>query len=199
MARAKSKKAAAVVKKAAAVPKSTKTPVAPVKAPRKKRVGNVRALILKALGSGAKTRPVLQKSSGASYNALVMHLSKLRDEGIVETDSSNRLISLAAAKTATATATANTETAAKVKAAPAPKTATPANTLPQLASETAQVAGYSPRVLNEALDALASRFKPIPALDEKLLVLDQLTVQIGGPIGHVLASIKADLLVLSTR
>ncbi len=181
MARSKPKKIAAVTKKA---PLSKK----PIKL-RKKRVGNVRGLILKALASGAKTRPNLQKASGASYNALVMHLTRLREEGVVSVDASNRLISLIDAKPAEA-------------AKPEPKTKPPAKaeattTLPALAKEAALVAGYSPRVLNEALDALAARFKPIPALDEKLLVLDQLAEQIGGPIAHVLGSIKGDLVRFS--
>jgi hypothetical protein len=176
----------AVAKKSIAA----KKPLAKI---RKKRVGNVRELILKALASGAKTRSALLKSSGASYNALVMHLSKLREESIVVTDAGNRLISLVASPAPVVEATVVT---AKRKS-PAKAAETPAASLPQLASATALVAGYSPRVLNEALDALAVRFKPISALDEKLLVLDQLTTQIGGPIGHVLASIKTDLLRFS--
>ncbi len=187
MARLSKKKKAVATKSVAA-----KKPLA--KTPRKKRVGNVRALILKSLASGAKTRAALLKSSGASYNALVMHLSKLREENIVVTDAGNRLISLVGSPAPIVEATVVTAKRKSPVKAAAP---TPATTLPQLASETALVAGYSPRVLNEALDALAVRFKPVTALDEKLLVLDQLNTQIGGPIGHVLASIKADLLRFS--
>lgn len=169
---------------------SPQKPVPAVKTARKKRVGNVRGLILKSLASGPKTRAALQKSSNASYNALVMHLTRLREEGVVETDASNRLISLTAAGSAA-------QAGAAPKARASTRSAAPSTTLPQLARETPLVAGYSPRALNEALDALAARFKPIPALDEKVLVLDQLAEQIGGPVGHVLGSIKTDLLRLS--
>lgn len=157
---------------------------------RKTRVGNVRNLILKALASGSKTRPALQKATGASYNALIMHLATLRQEKAVEMDSSNRLVSLVGGATSADTARPAKKPATKAASKP------PASTLPQLASES-PVVGYSPRHLNEALDALTARFKPIAAVDEKVLVLDQLAVQIGGPVGHVLSAIKADLQRLS--
>ncbi len=150
------------------------------KATRKKRVGNVRALILKALNSGAKTRSALQNSTGASYNALVTHLTRLRAEGVVKVDGANRLIALAADAAGAEKPDART-----------------GKTLPLLSSEKALVAGYSPRVLNEALDAFNHRLKPIHSFDEKVLVLDQLSGQIGGAIGEVLGSIKADLMRIS--
>jgi hypothetical protein len=179
-----------ISKKAKAVPLAST-----VKKTRKARVNNVRELVIKALKSGSKSRPALQKATGASYNGLVMHLSKLKDEGLVAFDASNRIVSLVGSPVTASKATTKSakkpETAAVEKA---PSTAlavveTPAALVP---------VSYAATVLKDALDQFMERIKPIEALDDKVLVLDHLAGQLGGAIAVVLSDIKSDLLRSAT-
>lgn len=174
-----------------AADKKTSPAKTPAPKSRKPRVANVRGLIIQSLGKGSQSRAALLKATGASYNGLVLHLSKLKAEGIVTLDASNRIVSLAdtglvAKKRGSAKASPKATAALEASQVihPLSPLETPSGRMP---------VGYSSDALREALAHVLGRITPVDRLDEKQLVLEQLARQIGGPIAVVLNAIKVDL------
>lgn len=153
--------------------------------PARKRVGNVRGLILGLLESGPRSSAALVAEGGFSPAAVFLNIRALKQEGLVAATRQGRevLFSLTGAAPQPAAA-------APVK--PAKKA--PIRAVPiRPAATKAVVLAYVPSELHAALNGLTRQLAPVEALADKLRVLDTLGRTLPAPIAAVLGSIAEDL------
>lgn len=143
---------------------------------KRKRLSGVRGRVLELLGSGPMSSAELVSAGGFSAASLYLNLKSLKKDGLVDTRREGRRVILALASGASASA-ASTARASK----------TVRKTVP------AAVPAYVPRDLAQALESLSHRLSPIARLDDKLLVLQQLSRALQQPVADLLQDIVLDL------
>jgi DNA-binding transcriptional ArsR family regulator len=143
---------------------------------KRKRLSGVRGRVLELLGSGPMSSAELVAAGGFSAASLYLNLKSLKKDGLVDTRRDGRrvIITLVAG--------------ASAPAAPAARTSRTART-----SAPAAVPAYVPRDLAQALESLSHRLSPIARLDDKLLVLQQLSRSLQHPVAGLLQDIVTDL------
>lgn len=140
--------------------------------------------MLGLLASGPQTSSELVAKGGFSPASLYLNLKALKKEGLVRSTRNGRNVSIALTSAAQAAADAPIE----------------GEVLPPSKSKSgnALVSAYVPRELHEALEGLARRLSPVDRVEEKLLVLEQLTRTLPAPVASVLQDVMSDLVRLSS-
>jgi DNA-binding transcriptional ArsR family regulator len=138
---------------------------------KRKRLSGVRGRVLELLASGPMSSAQLVSAGGFSAASLYLNLKSLKKDGLVDTrrDGRSVVISLVAGGGAAS------------PAAPARRVSRTAR-----ASGPATVPAYVPRDLAQALESLSHRLSPVARLDDKLLVLQQLSRSLQQPVAGLL-------------
>lgn len=145
---------------------------------KRKRLSGVRGRVLELLSAGSKTSAELVAAGGFSAASLYLNLKSLKKDGLVSTRRDGRrvIITLAAG---------TSSIAPNVVAKTASRSAR--------ASASATIPAHVPRDLIQALEKLSHRLSPVDRLDDKLLVLLQLSRSVQHPVAGLLQDIVADL------
>lgn len=166
--------------------KTAATPAGQPKRKLRKRTTGVRSKVLDLLATGPMTSSDLVAKGGFSAASLYLNLKSLKKDGLIKTARNGRSVSISLSPAARAAAEAPIEG----EVLPPPK--------PTAKPTVALVSAYVPRDLHEALEGLARRLSPVDRLEEKLMVLEQLSRTMPAPVAAVLQETMADLVRLST-
>jgi len=156
-------------------------------APKKtrKRQSNVRGLILGLLESGPLSSPSLVAQGGFSPASLYLNIKAMKKEGLISAKRNGREVFFSL--------TGKSAGSTEAVSIPERKKAAAKTTKVKPAVTPSAIVAYVPAELHEALNGLTLRLTPVEHVEEKMLVLDQLSASLPPAIGSILSSIREDL------